>query len=73
MMFALCPTVTSRRPCLRAKSNANRTIRRVPDTLIGFTVTPASAAMPGPPPVSRCTSRHSRATSRLPFSNSIPA
>ena len=44
MMFALCPTVMRLRCSRRAKSNANRTMRRVPVTEIGFTVTPASGA-----------------------------
>ena len=43
MMFALCPSVTLRRPFRRAWSNANLTIRRVPVTEIGLIVTPASS------------------------------
>ena len=39
MMFALWPTVMRFRPLRSAWSKAKRTIRRVPVTEIGFTVT----------------------------------
>jgi hypothetical protein len=45
MMFALWPTVIFERWWRMAKSNANRTIRLVPVTEIGFTVTPASSGI----------------------------
>ncbi len=71
MMLALWPTVTFRRRFRRAKSKANRTMRRVPDTLIGLTVTPASGLISNP--AREVSSRQRIATSRLPLANSMPA
>ena len=71
MMLALWPTVMARRPFRRAKSKANRTIRRVPETLIGLTVTPASSRMSNP--ASWRSTERSRPSPSLPISNSIPA
>src|SRR5678815_1012876 len=70
MMFALCPSVTLRRPCAPTNSSANRTIRRAPVTEIGFTVNPESSRS-SRPESRRSTSRSSRA-SGVPFANSMP-
>jgi len=60
MMPALCPSVIRARPFAFAYSKANRTIRRVPATEIGFTVTPASGRISSPASV-RSSSRRASA------------
>ena len=68
--LALWPTVTRWRRRERANSNANRTIRCAPNTLIGFSVMPASSSNSSPPTSWSC--RLSAAVSGEPRSNSIP-
>ena len=45
MMFAFVTPATSRRPCVRAYSNAKRMIRSDAAALIGFTEMPEPAAI----------------------------
>ena len=51
MMFALWTAVTFRRPFCRAYSNAQRTIRSLPEMLIGLIETPVSSR---PERIGRC-------------------
>ena len=69
--LALCTRVILLRPCARAYSNANRTMRCVPLTLMGLTVMPASSRTWVP--LSACNSWIRARASGVPSSYSIPA
>ena len=70
MMFALCPAVIFDRPSATARSNANRTIRSLPNSEIVFTDTPVSARICCP--LVSATNRISSVVAGDPSSNSIP-
>ena len=69
MMFALCAAVTLPRPWAIAYSNAARTIRSEPNSLIGLIEMPASSRTKAP---RSARLRRSVALSCVPRSNSIP-
>ena len=68
--FALWPTVTFRLRFARTYSNAKRTIRLAPETLMGFRVIPASSGISKPP--SSWSFVRRAVASGVPRSNSIP-